>query len=92
MRIIESSLLSEEVRTVGSGDSDGEEFQSRAAEVIVSGSVNSKIHVADAVVAHVSGSGDWGSVFCDPIIATAVLDRLLNNSTTAGVRDESYRS
>ncbi len=92
MTIIESFLPSEVVRTVESGDSDGEEFQSRAAEVIVSGSVDSKIHVADAVVAHVSGSGDWGSVFCDPIIATAVLDRLLNHSTAAGDRRESYRS
>jgi DNA replication protein DnaC len=35
--------------------------------------------------------GDWGSIFGDPIIATAVLDRLLHHSTTINIRGESYR-
>jgi DNA replication protein DnaC len=35
--------------------------------------------------------GDWGSVFGDPIIATAILDRLLHHSTTINIRGESYR-
>jgi IstB-like ATP binding protein len=35
--------------------------------------------------------GDWGSIFGDPIIATAILDRLLHHSTTANIRGESYR-
>ena len=35
--------------------------------------------------------GDWGTVFGDPIIATAVLDRLLHHSTTVNIRGESYR-
>ena len=35
--------------------------------------------------------GDWGSVFGDPIIATAILDRLLHHSTTVNIRGESYR-
>jgi DNA replication protein DnaC len=34
---------------------------------------------------------DWGSVFGDPIIATAILDRLLHHSTTINIRGESYR-
>ena len=35
--------------------------------------------------------GDWGRVFGDPIIATAILDRLLHHSTTINIRGESYR-
>jgi DNA replication protein DnaC len=35
--------------------------------------------------------GDWGTVFGDPIIAAAILDRLLHHSTTINIRGESYR-
>ena len=35
---------------------------------------------------------DWGSIFGDPIIATAILDRLLHHLTTINIRGESYRS
>lgn len=35
--------------------------------------------------------GDWGTIFGDPIIATAILDRLLHHSTTMNIRGESYR-
>lgn len=35
--------------------------------------------------------GDWGSVFGDAVMATAVLDRLLHHSTTVNIRGDSYR-
>jgi DNA replication protein DnaC len=35
--------------------------------------------------------GEWGSIFGDTIIATAILDRLLHHSTTINIRGESYR-
>lgn len=35
--------------------------------------------------------GEWGSIFHDPIIATAILDRLLHHSTTVNIRGQSYR-
>src|SRR5581483_196997 len=35
--------------------------------------------------------GDWGGIFGDPIIATAILDRLLHHSSTINIRGESYR-
>lgn len=35
--------------------------------------------------------GDWGAIFGEPIIATAILDRLLHHSTTVNIRGESYR-
>lgn len=33
----------------------------------------------------------WGEVFGDPIIATAILDRLLHHSITINIKGESYR-
>ena len=35
--------------------------------------------------------GEWGSIFGDPIIATAILDRLLHHSSTVNIRGDSYR-
>ena len=34
---------------------------------------------------------DWGEIFNDPILATAILDRLLHYSTTLNIKGESYR-
>jgi DNA replication protein DnaC len=34
---------------------------------------------------------DWGEIFNDPVLATAVLDRLLHYSTTLNIKGESYR-
>jgi DNA replication protein DnaC len=35
--------------------------------------------------------GAWGEVFGDPVIASAILDRLLHHSITVNIRGESYR-
>ena len=35
--------------------------------------------------------GAWGEVFGDPVIATAILDRLLHHSITVNIKGESYR-
>jgi DNA replication protein DnaC len=34
---------------------------------------------------------DWGDIFPDPVLATALLDRLLHHATTLNIRGESYR-
>jgi DNA replication protein DnaC len=34
---------------------------------------------------------DWGEIFNDPVLATAVLDRLLHYSTTLNIKGDSYR-
>jgi DNA replication protein DnaC len=34
---------------------------------------------------------DWGEAFHDPVLATAILDRLLHHSTTLNIKGESYR-
>ena len=35
--------------------------------------------------------GDWGEIFGDPIIASAVLDRILHHCSTINIRGNSYR-
>ena len=35
--------------------------------------------------------GAWGEVFGDPVIASAILDRLLHHSITINIRGDSYR-
>jgi DNA replication protein DnaC len=34
---------------------------------------------------------DWGEVFHDQVLATAILDRLLHHSATLNIKGESYR-
>ena len=34
---------------------------------------------------------EWGSVFGDPVVATAILDRLLHHATVVQISGESYR-
>jgi DNA replication protein DnaC len=35
--------------------------------------------------------GEWGDIFADQVLATAILDRLLHHSTTVNIRGQSYR-
>lgn len=35
--------------------------------------------------------GEWGDIFADHVLATAILDRLLHHSTTINIRGQSYR-
>ena len=37
------------------------------------------------------GYGSWNDVFPDPVLATALLDRLLHHSTTVNLKGDSYR-
>lgn len=37
------------------------------------------------------GFGDWGSIFGDPVVATAIVDRLLHNAVVINIRGNSYR-
>ena len=34
---------------------------------------------------------DWGEVFGDPVLATAILDRVLHHARTINIKGESYR-
>ena len=35
--------------------------------------------------------GEWGGIFTDQVLASAILDRLLHHSTTINIRGNSYR-
>jgi DNA replication protein DnaC len=35
--------------------------------------------------------GEWGTIFGDPVVATAILDRLLHHSHVVTIRGDSYR-
>ena len=37
------------------------------------------------------GFSDWGQVFADPVVATAIVDRLLGNAAVLNIRGRSYR-
>jgi DNA replication protein DnaC len=37
------------------------------------------------------GFADWGEIFSDTVLATAILDRLLHHSTTVNIKGESFR-
>jgi DNA replication protein DnaC len=37
------------------------------------------------------GFGDWGQVFADPVVAAAIVDRLLHKATVLNIRGRSYR-
>jgi DNA replication protein DnaC len=37
------------------------------------------------------GFGDWNQVFADPVVAAAIVDRLLGNASVLNIRGHSYR-
>lgn len=37
------------------------------------------------------GFGDWNQIFPDPVVASAIVDRLLNNATVLNIKGHSYR-
>jgi DNA replication protein DnaC len=46
---------------------------------------------ASLVVTSNKSFADWGEVFNDNVLATAILDRLLHHATTLNIKGESYR-
>ena len=46
---------------------------------------------ASMVLTSNKGFVDWGEVFADQVVATAILDRLLHHATTLNIKGESFR-
>ena len=46
---------------------------------------------ASLVITSNKSYGEWGEVLADPVLASAILDRLLHHSTTLNIRGQSYR-
>lgn len=53
--------------------------------------VNRRYEKASLILTSNKSFIDWGEVFGDQVIATAILDRLLHHSTTLNIKGESYR-
>src|SRR4030095_5993385 len=53
--------------------------------------VSARYERGSIIVTSNKSYSEWDSIFGDPIIATAILDRLLHHSTTINIRGESYR-
>jgi DNA replication protein DnaC len=53
--------------------------------------VNRRYEKGSLLITTNKSVGEWGQVFGDDVLATAILDRLLHHSQTLVVRGESYR-
>jgi DNA replication protein DnaC len=53
--------------------------------------VNRRYERASLILTSNKSFADWGEVFGEQVIATAILDRLLHHATTINIKGESYR-
>lgn len=53
--------------------------------------VTRRYEKAATVLTSNKGFIDWGEVFSDQVVATAILDRLLHHATTLNIKGESFR-
>jgi DNA replication protein DnaC len=53
--------------------------------------LNRRYEKASIILTSNKGFADWGEMFGDNVLATAILDRLLHHSTTVNIKGESYR-
>ena len=53
--------------------------------------LNRRYEKASIILTSNKGSANWGEMFGDHVLATAILDRLLHHLTTLNIKGESYR-
>lgn len=53
--------------------------------------LNRRYEKASIILTSNKGFADWGEMFGDNVLATAILDRLLHHSTTLNIKGESYQ-
>ena len=53
--------------------------------------VSRRYEKASIVLTSNRGFGDWNQVFADPVVASAIVDRLLHNATVINIKGHSYR-
>lgn len=53
--------------------------------------VTRRYEKASTILTSNKSFSDWGEIFGDQVIATAILDRLLHHATTINIKGESYR-
>lgn len=53
--------------------------------------VSRRYQKASLIITSNKSYGEWGEIFADPVLASAILDRLLHHSATINIRGQSYR-
>ena len=53
--------------------------------------VSARYERGSVILTSNKGFGEWGEALGDPVVATAILDRLLHHSHVLNIRGESYR-
>jgi len=53
--------------------------------------VNARYEKGAMILTSNRGFAEWGEVFCDPVVATALLDRLLHHAVVVQIEGASYR-
>ena len=53
--------------------------------------ISSRYEKGSVILTSNKSYGDWGTIFGDNVIASAILDRLLHHSHTINIKGESYR-
>lgn len=53
--------------------------------------LNRRYEKASIILTSKKGCVDWGEMFGDNVLATAIMDRLLHYATTVNIKGESYR-
>jgi DNA replication protein DnaC len=49
------------------------------------------LHPPSNIITSNKSFADWGEIFGDQVMATAILDRLLHHSTVISIKGDSYR-
>lgn len=63
----------------------------RAAATALFALISARYERGSVILTSNKGFAEWGEVLGDPVIATAILDRLLHHSHVINIRGESYR-
>ena len=53
--------------------------------------ISLKYEKSSIIITSNKSFSEWGEVFTDPVIASAILDRLLHHSTVVNIKGQSYR-
>ena len=63
----------------------------RTAATLLLALVSARYERGSLILTSNKGFAEWGDVLGDPVVATAILDRLLHHSHVLNIRGESYR-
>jgi DNA replication protein DnaC len=63
----------------------------RTAAMLLFALVSARYERGSLILTSNNGFAEWGDVLGDPVVATAILDRLLHHSHILNIRGESYR-